>query len=84
MTEAQEAEAKNTAFTIPWNGDDYTIDPEGITLDALEALEAEKVVTGMRLILGDEQYQRYKAANPRVADLAGFLKLVLGTVQGNS
>lgn len=83
MTKAQEAEAATTALVIPWNGDDYVVDPGAVTLDALEAFENERVITGMRLILGDEQYERYKTANPLASDLLGFLKLVLGTVQGN-
>ena len=85
MTEAQEAAATGTPLAVEYDGETYAVDLEGITLDAAEALEAAHYVTFIKYLLGEEQYQRYKAGHPRVVDLEPFVRALWAAVgQGNS
>lgn len=85
MSTAQKAAATGSTVTIEYGDESYEIDPEGITLDALEAFESDKYIAGLKLILGDEQYARYKKAHPRVVDLEQFIQAMFAAVgKGNS
>jgi len=83
MTEAQEAEATTTNITFVWHDESYTIDPKTVTLDILEADEAGKTLTVVRGLLGEEQYQAYKARHPLATELGDFRGALLEAM-GNS
>lgn len=83
MTDAQQAEATESTITFTYDGEDYTFDPGTFTLDMIEADEAGKTLTVVRTILGEEQYQAYKARHPLASDLGEF-RLALINAMGNS
>lgn len=83
MSDAQQAEATAAPILVHFADYDYIIDQASITLDVLEADEAGKVLTVVRSLLGEEQYQAYKARHPLASDLAAFRAALLGAM-GNS
>lgn len=83
MTKPQEAEATAGPVIVTYGDHDYIIDPATITLDVLEADEAGKVLTVVRTLLGEEQYQAYKACHPLASELGDFRVALLGAL-GNS
>lgn len=76
MTNAQKAEAKREPLVVEWKGESYTVEVAEMTIDALEAVESEKWATASRLLLGDEQWARFKASNVTVAELAEFVQAI--------
>jgi hypothetical protein len=67
---AAKAEALGEHITFDFDGETYEITPASEwDLDALEAFENDKVVTCVRLILGPDQWMRFRAAHKTVGDL---------------
>lgn len=64
------ADALGNNVSFEFDGDTYVIPPASEwDLDALEAFEADKVVTCVRLILGDAQWSGFRKTHRTVGDL---------------
>ncbi|CCQ44665.1 hypothetical protein ARTSIC4J27_592 [Pseudarthrobacter siccitolerans] len=69
------AEALGDKVPFTHNGVDYLLDPASEwDVEALEVFESGKVMTFLRLILGEEQYAKYKATKPKAGAVNGFLE----------
>lgn len=52
-------EVADTPVTFPWDGEDWTVVPSDATaLEFLAALEDERIITALRLLLGRDQTDR--------------------------
>lgn len=60
---------------IEHEGETYTLPTDIADLDGdiAEALEANKLTIGLRLLMGPEQWKRFKATKPKVRDYAGII-----------
>lgn len=68
------AEALGEKVPFSYNGVDYLLDPSSEwDYEALEAFENGKVVTFLRMILGEEQHAAFKATKPKAGDVNDFL-----------
>lgn len=68
------AEALGEKIPFTHNGVDYLLEPSTEwDVDALEAFEAGKIMTFLRMILGEEQYAKFKATKPKAGAVNGFL-----------
>jgi hypothetical protein len=67
------AEALNDTIRFSYDGEQYEI-PSAADwdVDALEAFEDQKIITCVRLILGPEQWKRFKAKKRTMGDLNGL------------
>lgn len=85
MSEAQKAAATGGVIKIKYEGYTYSIDPEMLTLDTAEEAEAGRIATATKMMLGDEQYKKYKERHPQLLDLAPFYDALMKAVSaGNS
>lgn len=73
---------KRVQFTF--DGDEYSFVPDELSLDAVEAIDAEKYTVALRLILGDPQYQTFRTAHTLASDLNGMMEAIKGAMEGNS
>jgi hypothetical protein len=68
------AEALGDKVPFSHNGVDYLLDPASEwDADALEQYENGKIMTFLRMILGEEQYARFKATKPKVGAVNEFM-----------
>lgn len=60
---------------IEHDGETYTlpIDIEELDGDIAEALEGNKLTIGLRLLMGPEQWKRFKATKPKVRAYAAII-----------
>ena len=80
--EAVEAEALDKPIEIEFDGEVYVIPPP---LDLpLEILEANDELTFVRLILGDEQYARFRSKPRKIRDLQRLGEALNKAVFGDS
>lgn len=71
-TDQARAEALNTPAAFDFDGEEWTITPADATsLEFLAALEDERIITALRLLLGPDQAARLIKGR-RVEDLEGF------------
>lgn len=69
------AEALGDKVPFTHEGVDYLLEPAAEwSVDALEAFESGKVMTFLRMILGEEQYAKYKATKPKAGAVSAFLE----------
>lgn len=81
---AVKAEALGHGVTFEFDGETYEILPASEwDLDAIEAFEAQKAATGVRLILGDKQYKRFKSKPRKVADLTRLFEVMQAHIVGS-
>ncbi|MEV0823852.1 hypothetical protein [Nonomuraea rubra] len=74
---AQKAEADGRPFPVEHNGVTYTVPtPMDWDADALDLLEAGRVTAALRLILGDDQYEQFRATKPKLRDAAGLMDAI--------
>lgn len=79
------AEALNQDVTFTFDGESYTITSAAEwDLDALEAFEDQKVVTCVRLILGADQYKRFKTKRRTVGQLNAMFVEMQRALVGDS
>lgn len=73
-----EVEAKGTAFTFRHGGRNYTL-PAGSDADwrAVMALDQGEIVTGLRGLLGDKEYEQFTSKPLGVAKLEALIKAYL-------
>lgn len=84
ITSAMKAEALGLAVSFEYDGETYEIMPASEwDLDAIEAFEAQKASTGIRLILGAEQYKRFKRKRRKVSDLSALFEVMQKAVMGD-
>lgn len=83
MSDAQKAEALGTTVTVEYAGEQYTVDPNALTLDTIEADEDGRYLAVVRALLGPEQYAAYKAKHPLANELVAF-RAALVAAMGNS
>jgi hypothetical protein len=86
---AMVAETNEESVTFTHNRRKYTVPaPSTWPVDIQEAIEDQRFVTATRLILGKDQWAKYKEAEkPTLADLRGLLNTLfdaLGTDLGES
>lgn len=68
------AEALREMIPFTARGVDFELTPsDEWDFEAIEAFEAGKVATFLRLILGEEQYNAFKATKPKVGDIDEFV-----------
>lgn len=85
-TAAARAEAERKPVEFTFDGELYVIAPtKEWDLDALEALEEDKVVTAVRLILGAGQWSRFRSKPRTVGDMEELFAEAqrAGGVEGN-
>lgn len=71
---AAAAEALGEKIPFTARGVDLLLDPSSEwDFEAIEAFEAGKIATFLRLILGDKQYAAFKATKPKVGDVDAFV-----------
>ena len=71
-----EATGEETRFE--YEGEEYTIPPtRKWSVDAIEAVEDEKIATLCRAILGREQWARFKSTPRDAGDLDDFVSALL-------
>lgn len=76
-TSATAAEALGERVPLTFEGVDYLVLPSTEwPYEALEAFEQEKIATFLRLILGEEQHDAFKATKPTVAKLREFIPAI--------
>lgn len=84
---AARAAATDGKVTFTHEGKSYTIDvAENWSLDALEAFENGKAVTATHEVLGERQWNIYKAQRPRTGKQLGELVEAIAKavgIQGN-
>jgi hypothetical protein len=69
------AEALGDKVPFTHNGVDYLLDPASEwDVEALEQYENGKIMTFLRMILGAEQYARFKATKPKVGAVNAFME----------
>lgn len=73
---------KRVKFTF--DGDDYSFVPDELSLDAVEAVDAEKYSIAIRLILGEQQYQTFRKTHVLATDLNGMIEAIKESMEGNS
>lgn len=79
--EAQKADATSAKLKLDYDGDTFEIDPpEMWPIEVQEAVEANAPARLLALLLGDEQYQRFKSGR-LLMDLEG-LAMEIGRVAG--
>ena len=72
-TPPAKVDATGEAIEFAYEGVAYTIPPASEwDLAALEAFDAEKIATCVKLILGDEQWRAFRAKSRKVSDLSGL------------
>jgi hypothetical protein len=81
-----QAEATNSSVEVHYDGETYTVAPaREWDLDVLEAYENGMIATTVKVVLGAEQYERFRSVKRTVGDLEDlFLEIqsALG-VEGN-
>lgn len=66
LSAAEVAAAGADTLTVPWRDLTFTVPKmERWSIDAFEALEENKIVVAMREVLGPEQWQTFKASDPK-------------------
>lgn len=71
------AEALSDKVPFTFNGVDYLVTPSADwEYEALEAFEAGRIVTFLRMILGPEQHNAFKATHPKIADVNAFVEAI--------
>lgn len=72
-----EAQEDITDVTFEYDGVSYTVDKNSANdVDVLEAFEDQKVITPMRFILGDVQWQKFKAKKRTAEDLTELAEVL--------
>lgn len=80
------SEATKSKITFTFDGDKYQINPTTEwDVDVLEAVEDGKVVSVVRAILGDKQWETFKVKPRKVEDLNKLFEAISKAVgiQGN-
>ncbi len=79
------AEALNAPITFEFDGESYTVAPAAEwDVEALEAFEDQKIITCVRMILGDEQWKRFKSKPRNMGDLNGLFMVMQAQLVGPS
>lgn len=65
MTDQQRNEATGTTTTVEFRGQTYGLDLLRMTWETLEADQRSDFTTVVRDMLGPEQFEAFKAANPQ-------------------
>lgn len=79
--------ADATGADVPFTFDGetyYTTPPAKWSLDAIEAFEADKVATCVRLLLGDDQWKRFKSKPRTIGDLNDMFQALQSAAVGSS
>lgn len=78
MTKAQQAEATDGLLAVEYNGETYHVDPTAMTWETLEADAAMNYSRVISDMLGDDEFARFKAKNPKplVRDADGDIVVV--------
>jgi len=68
-------DATGEPVEFEFNGETYEIPPaEEWDLEVIEAIDAQKMTTALRALIGDEQYERFRASNRKARSLAEFFE----------
>lgn len=74
---------ESQTVTLEHAGMTFTIEKvEDPSVELLEALEANKIVTAIRLLMGEEQYLKFKSTKPKLSDLQKVLSHATGSETG--
>lgn len=85
MATPAEFEAKGQKISFQYDGETFEVlPPAEWDVEALEAVEDQKIVTCIRLILGDEQWKRFKARPRTVGDLNALFAVMQARALGPS
>ena len=75
---------KPRLLAVEYDGDTYTVaEAEDWEIDALEKAEAGQIVGATKLILGDEQWAKFRETHSRVGQIKDLYDQI-GKVAGNS
>lgn len=81
---AETPEAYEKAFEVEFDGEKYKIEPAGEwSIDILEAVEDERFLTAVRLIVGEDQLKKFRKKHTKLRELNEFL-VALTNAAGNS
>lgn len=79
------AEALNESIKFEYDGESYTVAPAAEwDVEALEAFEDQKIITCVRMILGDDQWKRFKSKPRNMGDLNGLFMTMQAQLVGPS
>lgn len=68
---------------VEFDGVEYRVpSQDDVDLGALEAFEANQIARGVRLLVGDEQYAKFRETHSKMSDLSSFMDALMNT--GNS
>lgn len=68
-------DATGTSVTVEYNGDTYTVPPaDEWDIDVLEELDVNHITVGLRKLLGDEQYTKFRATNRKIRSIGEFFE----------
>lgn len=68
---------------VEFDGEIYTVPAqEDVDIEAVAAFESSQVVTGIRLLLGEEQYAKFRKNHKTMGQLNEFLSVLMNV--GNS
>ena len=83
MSDAQKADASDTAIKVKFGRHTYTIDPAKFTIELLEADEQMQYLKVVRDLLGSEQFAAFKTRHTLASELTDFRTAALAAM-GNS
>lgn len=74
---AKANDATGEPHSIEFNGETYLVPPaDDWDLAVLEAIDGEKMTHALKALLGDEQYEVFRAGNRKVKALGEFMTIV--------
>lgn len=77
-------QARGEAVTVVFDGETYTLPvKEDWDIAILEAAEEGRVSTIMRLLLGPEQYAKFRSRHTKIRELNAFAEAIMARYGGN-
>ncbi|MEU4579978.1 hypothetical protein [Nonomuraea sp. NPDC023979] len=74
---AQKAEGTGKPFPVEYNGVTYTVPtPLDWDADVLELLESGRLTSALRMILGDDQYEEFRATKPKLRHAGELMEAI--------
>ncbi|WP_113705512.1 hypothetical protein [Nonomuraea lactucae] len=77
---AQKAEAHGTPLPVEYNGVTYLVPPSmDWDADVLDLLESGRLTSALRMILGAEQYEQFRATKPKLRQAMELMEAIGST-----
>jgi len=78
-------EAKGNFTTLLYEGDVYTLPPssDDVDLGFLEAYEANRLIAAVEILVGVDQWKKFRAKHKTVGEFKAFLNAATEAMGGN-